>query len=262
MRADRNSSVVIAALALLACASRQSAPPAPRVIELTTPAPETDSATAPIEPRDCTPELRRPKPIRRVHELSPAPDDPTLGQFGLRDAIRGLRGDWPLRVDMFTSAGVLHCELWDQVAPRTVASFVGLARGIRPFKTDGIWRQRPAYDGTSFHRVIRGFVIQGGDPTGTGTAEPGFYVPDEIDESIHADHRGLLYMANKGPDTNGMQFFVLDGAAPHLDGHFTAFGECTPDAVIEAIAASDASTPASRVVIERADVAFANPCRH
>ncbi len=176
------------------------------------------------------------------------------------DALAGLSGDFPLMATIETSAGTLSCELWDQVAPITVANFVGLARGIRPFRDpsdkdpDRPWIRRPAYDGSSFHRVIPGFVIQGGDPSGTGTGGPGYVIPDEIDETIHAVRQGILYMANSGPNTNGMQFFVLDGSAPHITGHYSAFGECEPRELISTIA----TQPGLR--IERVRIRLAHPC--
>jgi peptidyl-prolyl cis-trans isomerase A (cyclophilin A) len=138
---------------------------------------------------------------------------------------------------MKTSKGTLQCRLLDDRAPVTVANFVGLARGVRQWKApDGAWVKRPAYDGTTFHRVIKGFMIQGGDPTGTGKGEPGYTIPDEIWPGAKHDRPGLLCMANRGRDTNGMQFFITDQGAAHLDGNYTIFGECSPVAVVHAIA--------------------------
>lgn len=187
----------------------------------------------------CTPAPREPKAIRPVADVVAAPDDPLHGRFTLRQAIEGLSGSWPLRVEIRTDHGAIACELWDRVAPITVANFVGLSRGLRPFQEPGGgWVRRPAYDGLTFHRVVPGFIIQGGDPTGTGSGDAGYMIPDEIDDSIEPDHRGLLYMAHRGPNTGGMQFFILDGPAPHIKGGFTAFGECGPESVIRAIATS------------------------
>jgi peptidyl-prolyl cis-trans isomerase A (cyclophilin A) len=177
----------------------------------------------------------------------------------MADAIAGMSGDWPLVARIQTSLGVLTCELWDDVAPITVANFVGLARGIRPFQDpnnpSGPWLTRPAFDGSSFHRVIPGFMIQGGDPTRTGRGGPGYVIPDEIDDSVGSDHAGLLYMANAGSNTNGMQFFVLDAAAPHIQGNYTAFGECEPAEVVSSIAAHPDT------VIEQVRIQFERPCR-
>jgi peptidyl-prolyl cis-trans isomerase A (cyclophilin A) len=104
---------------------------------------------------------------------------------------------------------------------------------LRPFKqADGTWAKKNGYDGTTFHRVIKGFMIQGGDPKGTGAGEPGYVIPDEIWEGAHHDERGQLCMANRGKNTNGMQFFIMDGKAAHLDGGYTIFGKCAPEDVV------------------------------
>jgi peptidyl-prolyl cis-trans isomerase A (cyclophilin A) len=166
-----------------------------------------------------------------------SPDDPLQGKFTLEDATKGLSGKGALVAEMRTSLGKLRCELYEDRAPITVANFVGLARGLRPFKNPkGEWSKSPAYDGTTFHRVIKGFMIQGGDPAGTGGGEPGYVIPDEVWQDAYHSERGLLCMANRGPNTNGMQFFIMDGSAPHLDSGYTIFGKCGPDAVIEKLA--------------------------
>lgn len=154
----------------------------------------------------------------------------------LEQATEGLPAGKTLTADIKTSLGTLSCELFADKAPVTVANFVGLARGKRPFKVRGEWVKRPGYDGTTFHRVVKGFMIQGGDPLGNGTGEPGYVIPDEIWEGSKHDKRGLLCMANRGKNTNGMQFFITDAAAPHLDGGYTIFGSCGPDETIEKLA--------------------------
>ena len=112
-----------------------------------------------------------------------------------------------------TNAGDITIELWPQLAPQTVGNFVGLAR-------DGF------YDGTVFHRVISGFMIQGGCPRGDGRGGPGYAFGDEFNERKLV--RGVLAMANAGPNTNGSQFFIVTaGATPHLDGAHTGFGAVT-----------------------------------
>lgn len=167
--------------------------------------------------------------------------DPLGGKFTLEDATKGLPASGQLVAEIHTEQGKLTCELYEDKAPITVANFVGLARGLRPFKdpNSGEWVKRPAYNGTVFHRIIKGFMIQGGDPTGTGRGEPGYVFPDEIWEGAKHDQRGLLCMANRGANTNGMQFFIMDGAKQHLDGGYTIFGKCAPDAVIEKLASSE-----------------------
>jgi len=111
-----------------------------------------------------------------------------------------------------TAKGELVLELYAADAPVTVNNFVTLAR-------DGF------YDGTTFHRIIPGFMAQGGDPTGTGRGGPGYAFPDEFSEHTHV--AGALSMANAGPDTNGSQFFITYAPQPHLDGHHSVFGQLT-----------------------------------
>lgn len=165
-----------------------------------------------------------------------SPDDPAKGNFTMADATKGLDGAGKLVATIDTSMGKLTCDLYEDKAPITVANFVGLARGVRPFKKDGKWVTEPGYNGTTFHRVIKGFMIQGGDPAGTGAGEPGYVIPDEMWPGAKHDQRGLLCMANRGPNTNGMQFFITDAAAPHLDRSYTIFGKCGPDETIEKLA--------------------------
>jgi peptidyl-prolyl cis-trans isomerase A (cyclophilin A) len=176
-----------------------------------------------------------------------APGDPVKGKFGIEDALKGLSGSGKqLFADLETSAGTLQCELWPDKAPLTVANFVGLARGVRPWKDKDKWVKKPLYDGLVFHRVVKGFMIQGGDPNRDGSGGPGYEIPDEIWEDAHHDQRGLLCMANRGPNTNGSQFFIMDGTAPHLDGGYTIFGKCGPEDVIQKL--SDAPTVGDRAV--------------
>jgi len=174
-----------------------------------------------------------------VAEVQATPGDPVQGKFSMDDALKGLSGKGTkLFADVTTSDGKLECELWPDKAPITVANFVGLARGIRPWKKGDKWVKQPLYDGTVIHRVVKGFMVQGGDPDGNGSGGPGYVIPDEIWEDAHHDQRGLLCMANRGANTNGSQFFIMDGAAPHLDGGYTIFGKCTPDDVVQKLAST------------------------
>jgi peptidyl-prolyl cis-trans isomerase A (cyclophilin A) len=184
-----------------------------------------------------------PKPPRRkvvarpTAAVQPSPDDPLAGKFNLEDATKGLPAGKEIVATIETSMGKLECKLFDDRAPITVANFVGLARGVRPWKTpEGKWEKKPAYDGTTFHRIIKGFMIQGGDARKNGTGEPGYVIPDEIwDDAVH-DRAGLLCMANRGKNTNGAQFFITDAAAAHLDNGYTIFGECGPVELVHKIA--------------------------
>ncbi len=128
---------------------------------------------------------------------------------------------------IYTSMGNIVCRLFDKEAPKTVANFVGLAKGTKTWTNpvNGKAMHTALYSGTTFHRVIPGFMIQGGDPEGTGQGSPGYKFDDEIDPNRHFDKAGILAMANSGPNTNGCQFFITVGPAEHLDGHYSIFGE-------------------------------------
>jgi peptidyl-prolyl cis-trans isomerase A (cyclophilin A) len=134
-----------------------------------------------------------------------------------------------------TSMGRITCRLFDKQAPQTVANFIGLAEGTKDW-SDPATRERehgkPLYDGTTFHRVIPGFMAQGGDPLGNGMGDPGYFIPDEIDPSLMFDVPGRLAMANSGPNTDGSQFFVTEEIQPSLNGQYTIFGQCDPSSVL------------------------------
>jgi peptidyl-prolyl cis-trans isomerase A (cyclophilin A) len=174
-------------------------------------------------------------------------------KFTLEDATKDLPGKGALLATLKTSEGEIRCKLLSDKAPITVANFVGLATGKRKWKEpSGAWVNKPAYDGTTFHRIIKGFMIQGGDAKGNGSGEPGYVIPDEIWAGAKHDKPGLLCMANRGPNTNGAQFFITDEAAPHLDASYTIFGECSPVDTIHKIAAVpvDGERPKTTVKIE------------
>jgi peptidyl-prolyl cis-trans isomerase A (cyclophilin A) len=183
-------------------------------------------------------------------------NDPLQGVFSLKNATQDLPGTGTLVATIETSKGKLECKLLSEKAPLTVANFVGLARGIRPWKDGDSWIKKPAYDGTIFHRIISGFMIQGGDAKGNGSGEPGYVVPDELWEGAKHDRAGLLCMANRGPNTNGAQFFITDAAAPHLDRSYTIFGECEPVSVVHDIAKVqvDGERPVSPVTITQVKI--------
>ena len=126
-----------------------------------------------------------------------------------------------------TTQGTFTIRLFDKEAPNTVANFVGLAEGTKEW-TDpktGTKGQGPYYDGVIFHRVISGFMIQGGDRLGQGTGGPGYKFADEFHPSLRHSRAGILSMANSGPNTNGSQFFITLGPTPHLDNRHSVFGE-------------------------------------
>jgi cyclophilin family peptidyl-prolyl cis-trans isomerase len=130
------------------------------------------------------------------------------------------------------SGGEMRLQLFDDEAPVTVNNFVFLAN-------------QGFFDGTTFHRVLNEFMAQGGDPSGTGSGGPGYQFEDETDNGLAFDRRGLLAMANAGPDTNGSQFFITFAPAPHLDGAHTIFGELVEgDEVLSTITLRDPATAA------------------
>jgi peptidyl-prolyl cis-trans isomerase A (cyclophilin A) len=132
-----------------------------------------------------------------------------------------------LYAELDTSRGTIVARLDYVQAPMTVGNFVGLAEGEMPWRDprDGRIKKTRFYDGLTFHRVVPGFVIQGGDPLGNGTGGPGYYFPDEFAPGLHHDRPGVLSMANAGPNTNGSQFFITREATPWLDGHHAIFGQ-------------------------------------
>ena len=143
---------------------------------------------------------------------------------------------------LHTNHGDIALDLFDDFAPKTVANFVELANGTREYldMTTGKRATGPFYDGTVFHRVIDGFMIQGGDPTGTGRGGPGYRFADEFYPDLTFTKPYLLAMANAGPGTNGSQFFITVAPTPHLNMRHTIFGEVADDAsrqVVDAISA-------------------------
>jgi len=160
-----------------------------------------------------------------------------------------------------TSMGSFSVALMPEHAPKTVANFVDLATGAKSWTDprDGSERTEPLYDGTIFHRVMDGFMIQGGDPAGTGTGGPGYRFEDECPPGGPSfDRPGLLAMANAGPNTNGCQFFVTVAPTAWLTGKHTIFGEVTQGyEVVEAISkvpTAPMDRPAQDVVIERIEI--------
>jgi peptidyl-prolyl cis-trans isomerase A (cyclophilin A) len=150
-----------------------------------------------------------------------------------------------------TSEGNFTAKLFDERAPHTVANFVGLAEGTKEW-TDprtGKKTTTPYYNGTVFHRVIDGFMIQGGDPLGQGTGGPGYTFADEFSPTLRHDKSGVLSMANRGPNTNGGQFFVTLAPTPWLDDRHSIFGEVVEGMdVVKKIGSTATSKPGDRPV--------------
>jgi peptidyl-prolyl cis-trans isomerase A (cyclophilin A) len=159
-----------------------------------------------------------------------------------------------------TSMGSFTVRLMPEHAPKTVENFVSLAKGDKEWTDprDGARKSEPLYDGTIFHRVIPDFMIQGGDPRGTGTGGPGYTFEDEVSDGPSFDRPGLLAMANAGPNTNGSQFFVTVTATPWLTGKHTIFGEVVDGYdVVEQISTTSTAAqdrPATDVVLTRVTI--------
>jgi peptidyl-prolyl cis-trans isomerase A (cyclophilin A) len=164
-----------------------------------------------------------------------------------------------------TSKGEVRIRLFPNHAPKTVANFVGLADGSQAWTDPGSRQKvegRPLYSGTIFHRVIPGFMIQGGDPLGNGRGGPGYEFKDEFHPELSFDRPYLLAMANAGPGTNGSQFFITVANTPHLNRRHTIFGEVVSgEDVVDAIANTPtdrSDRPREDVVIERVDIERTN----
>jgi peptidyl-prolyl cis-trans isomerase A (cyclophilin A) len=165
-----------------------------------------------------------------------------------------------------TSMGKLTCTLFQDKAPIGVANFIGLATGSKDW-TNPVTHQKkhgvPLYDGTTFHRVIPGFMIQGGDPMGTGTGDPGYVFKNETSSALKFDRPGRLAYANAGPDTNGSQFFITEAAYPSLNGGYTIFGQCNDASVklvkeIARVGRDSHDKPNKPVVISHITITGAN----
>ncbi len=156
-----------------------------------------------------------------------------------------------------TSMGRLTCKLYSKQAPITVANFIGLSDGTKDWVDPTSLKKvhgQPFYSGTTFHRVIPNFMIQGGDRMGNGMGDPGYLFADEIDPTLTFDEPGRLAMANSGPSTNGSQFFITEAPVPELNGKHTIFGQCDAHSVL---------LVASIARVERSDVRQTpHPRRH
>jgi peptidyl-prolyl cis-trans isomerase A (cyclophilin A) len=141
-----------------------------------------------------------------------------------------------------TSMGRMTCKLFSTEAPNTVSNFVGLAEGTKDWTNPATHEKmhgKSIYNGTTFHRVIPDFMIQGGDPLGNGEGDPGYYINDEFDPNLNFDVAGRLAMANSGPNTDGSQFFITTAPYDSGDQHYTIFGQCDEHSVLIAQSIED-----------------------
>ena len=165
-----------------------------------------------------------------------------------------------LKATLKTNRGDIVINLFPDQAPATVENFTGLAEGTKDYRDDAGRSGERYYDGLGFHRVIEGFMIQGGCPLGTGTGGPGYTFKDEFHPELQFDRPYLLAMANAGPGTNGSQFFITTGATSWLNNKHTIFGEVADQAsrdVVDAIATTPTSRgdkPVEPVVIESVEI--------
>lgn len=159
---------------------------------------------------------------------SPSPDASEESPLPAEVDITGVEG-----ATLHTSEGDIELELLPDDAPITVANFVGLAEG--GLATNPETGEEQFYDGTIFHRIIPDFMVQGGDPEGTGRGGPGYQFPDEFDSGLTFDEPGMLAMANSGPATNGSQFFITVEPTPHLNNMHTIFGKVADEESLEVL---------------------------
>jgi peptidyl-prolyl cis-trans isomerase A (cyclophilin A) len=170
-------------------------------------------------------------PVLAQQSAKPAEDLPDAPQA---TAAAYVHPNGPTVV-MDTSMGRITCQFYQRQAPRAVANFIALAEGTKDWidpATQKKQHNRPYYDGTIFHRVIPEFMIQGGDPTGTGMGGPGYSFNDEFDPNLNFDQPGKLAMANSGPNTNGSQFFITELPFESGDQHYVIFGQCDEPSVL------------------------------
>jgi len=192
--------------------------------------------------------------------LEPTSPDPHAGSFTLQEAVDGMPEEGKLVAEIRTDLGTIFCDLFADRVPNTVANFIGLARGKRAWwdARAGAWVTRPLYSGTKFHRVVPGYLIQGGDPLDDGTGAVGYTLEDEPHESLQHDRAGQLCMTDNGDNGRVSQFFITDGPARQLDSSsdYTIFGQCTPLQTIQNIArvpqrASAGNRPITDVEVTR-----------
>jgi len=205
-----------AAPATQPAAETPSAPP-------TTPAPATPAPATPAPPTEKPAVTEPPAPAPSTEKPAAAPE-PSVPEVARPSAAQYGAGVY---AHITTNHGAMIARLFAEDAPKTVENFVGLAEGKKQWmnpRTSTMVR-RPYYNNLTFHRIIPGFMIQGGDPEGTGTGGPGFTFADEFSSKLRHSKPGILSMANRGPNTNGGQFFITLGPTPHLNDRHSVFGE-------------------------------------
>jgi peptidyl-prolyl cis-trans isomerase A (cyclophilin A) len=195
------SLIAVAALSLASCATSDPKPSAKTITSSSAPAQKT------------TPEKKAVATTKKPAPMQKSAGDKVYAVMKLEQEGKSL--------------GEVRIELFHKRAPKTVANFMDLAEGRKEFidPKSGQKAKRKFYDGLIFHRVIPGFMIQGGDPEGTGRGGPGYRFADEFHDELKHDKKGVLSMANSGPNTNGSQFFITVAPTPHLDKRHSIFGQ-------------------------------------
>ena len=189
------------------------------------------------------------------------PVEPALPDAPQATAAAMIHPNGPTVV-MDTSMGRITCQFFEKQAPKTVANFIALAQGTKDWtdpQTSKKMHNKPLYDGTVFHRVIPEFMIQGGDPAGTGAGDPGYMFNDEVDPALNFDVPGRLAMANSGPGTNGSQFFITEVPTEHLNQHHTIFGQCDDPSInvvktIARVQRDENDKPVTAVVLKKVTI--------
>jgi peptidyl-prolyl cis-trans isomerase A (cyclophilin A) len=217
-------SVLVASVLIVAPASAQTASQAKPA--QTTPAPTSKPPAPTAKP---TPGQKPAAPTQKPAPATPTakPAAPPAAAAAAAPAVSAVKHGPGIYAHITTTQGVMTARLFQKEVPRTVENFVGLAEGSKSWRNPrtNAMVKRPYYTNLTFHRVIPGFMIQGGDPLGTGTGGPGFAFPDEFHPKLRHSKAGILSMANSGPNTNGGQFFITLVPTPHLDNRHSVFGE-------------------------------------
>jgi peptidyl-prolyl cis-trans isomerase A (cyclophilin A) len=199
--------------------------------------------------------------IAALAQETQKPVEPALPDAPQATAAALIRPNGPTLV-MDTSMGRITCQFFQKEAPKTVANFIALAEGTKDWtdpQTHQKIHNKSLYNGTIFHRVIPDFMIQGGDPIGTGTGDPGYTFEDEFNPDLNFDVPGRLAMANSGPNTNGSQFFITEVPTEHLNQKHTIFGQCDEPSinVVKAIARvqrDDNDKPVTPVILQKVTI--------
>ena len=210
--------------------------------------PPTHQMTPPTMQAEPVPvEPATPPPAPPPGPPSPTPSSPPSSGDNVRppvaadlaEYVKDIPGTGALQATIDTSMGTIHCTLFGDQAPMTVANFIGLATGKKAWEDPSgqTVKGKPFFDGLVFHRVIPGFMIQGGDPEGSGRGGPGYEFPDETSPALTFEKPGMLAMANKGSGTgtNGSQFFITEQPVTRLNGGYSIFGQCNEVDIVKKI---------------------------